>query len=176
MRKWLLISTLLTFRPRNELWRLIVDSIFGIDYPELGDECQEGADLGLAGGTYQGSMYQIQVLVETEEQAQALHERLSSISFADACLEELGLHATPDTRRFQLVSLADDSRTTCIVWRGTGMAIRVLTLDAHLMASELSVMEERNRELARRQALVTQIQSRSPLFRFSRDLLQWWLE
>ena len=92
--------------PSSELGQLIVDSLFGIDYEELGTE---GPGVG-----EQTHMYEIRLLVETEEQAQRMHEQLRTLDFSDAHLGELGVLATQDTRRFELVAQeqADGVRTT----------------------------------------------------------------
>jgi hypothetical protein len=42
--------------------------------------------------------------------------------------------------------------TPQVVWCGTGMVLRVETLDAHLMAEELSVMANRAKAAQQRQA------------------------
>ncbi len=42
--------------------------------------------------------------------------------------------------------------TRQVVWCGTGMVLRVDTLDAHLMAEELSVMANRAKAAQQRQA------------------------
>jgi len=155
-------------RPSTELWRLIVDSMFGIDYPELGAECQ-----GLDEEEDFAGMYQIQVLVETDEQAEAMYQQLGRLEFTDTHLRELGVEGASDTRKLELVSRTDSTRTTQVVWRGTGMRIQVETLNQHLMASELSIMAERAKERTRREDLLNKLESRAPIFRFSRDLLRW---
>ena len=42
--------------------------------------------------------------------------------------------------------------TRQVVWCGTGMVLRIDTLDAHLMAEELSVMANRAKAAQQRQA------------------------
>ena len=156
--------------PSSELGQLIVDSLFGIDYEELGTE---GPGVG-----EQTHMYEIRLLVETEEQAQRMHEQLRTLDFSDAHLGELGVLATQDTRRFELVAQeqADGVRTTTVVWRGTGMLLHVESLDAHLKASALTRMARLSSEAEHRQAMVQEIQNQTPIVRFSKDLVRWTLE
>jgi len=130
-----MIKVIAHARPSTELWRLIVDSMFGIEYPELSAECP-----GLDDQEDFGSIYQIQVLVETDEQAEAMHEKLDGVVFADVHLRELGVEDTAETRKFELVSRSDCTRTTQVVWRGTAMRIQVETLNQVCLCTRGSVI------------------------------------
>mmetsp|Transcript_41116 Transcript_41116/g.66210 ORF Transcript_41116/g.66210 Transcript_41116/m.66210 type:complete len:464 (-) Transcript_41116:380-1771(-) len=149
-------------RPGTELWRFISDSVFDIDYAEMG-ATEEGHD----------SMFEIKILVESLAQADLLHRDLRLIQFKDSELMGLHVPVSDASRSVELVSQTKSHRKSKIVWQGVGMSIQVQTLDEHYIESELSTMAVRAQEEARREDVCQELERRVSLFKFSRDLLHW---
>jgi hypothetical protein len=146
-------------RSSNDYWKLMSDSLFGIDSAEYesSDESQ--------------SMYTIKIVVEDAEHAEALQRNLRNVYWNDKELRDHGAPIDFATRRLELLdqSRASSSRTSTFNWQNSLISVQVQTLDEHYEESELTHLKQ-SREYADRR---DRFAAESQLFRFSRELLQW---
>ena len=150
-------------RPSSELWRFISDSVFDVDYAEMGAVEDQNHD----------SMYEIKILVESHVQAELMHRDMRTLNFKDSELSDLHVPISEASRSAKLISQINCKRKSKVVWQGVGMSIQVQTLDEHYIESELSSMTARAREQAIREDVCQELERRVSLFKFSRDLLHW---
>jgi hypothetical protein len=151
-------------RPSSQLWRFISDSVFDIDYAEMG---------AVDDDDNHDSMYEIKILVESQVQAELLHRDMRTLNFKDSELSELHVPISEASRTAKLISQINSKRKSKVVWQGVGMSIQVQTLDEHYIETELSSMTARAREQALREDVCQELERRVSLFKFSRDLLHW---
>mmetsp|Transcript_18874 Transcript_18874/g.38415 ORF Transcript_18874/g.38415 Transcript_18874/m.38415 type:complete len:478 (+) Transcript_18874:226-1659(+) len=147
-------------RPYKELWKMVSDSIFGIDHPDV-----HAPEFG------QTSMFHVKVLVEDHEHAEVVQKQLGNLVFSDAELREHNTEVTDATRKMELVSRSAEGVT--VKWQGTKIGIEVITLEEHYEQQELSNMNRKAEKLFRKENACLELEHKSRVFGFSRKLLYW---
>lgn len=151
-------------RSSNDYWRLISDGLFGIDVPD-----QSAAALHEP-----STMYTIKIVVEDADHAAVLQRNLRNFYWNDKELREHGAPVDFATRRLDLLEQSESShRCSTFNWLDTLISVQVQTLDEHYEESEMAHLKQREDRAHRRELLAEQFAAESPLFRFSRELLQW---
>jgi len=145
-------------RSSSDYWKLISDSFFGVDSSE-GPSCPEPL-----------SMYTIKIVVEDSEYADALQRHLRNFYWNDKELRDHGAPVDFATRRLDLLEQSHAGRSSTFNWLDTLLTVEVQTLDEHYEETESAHLHQRE---AGRQRLADRFAAESPLFRFSRELLQW---
>ena len=153
-------------RSSNEYWKLMSDSLFGIDSAEH--------DVGFSNDE-QLSMYTIKIVVDDDDHAEALQRNLRNFYWNDKELRDHGAPVDFATRRLELLDQSQPSapRTSTFNWQQSLISVQVQTLDEHYEESELSHLKQNQEHANRRQLLADRFAAESPLFRFSREFLQW---
>ncbi|EKX37462.1 hypothetical protein GUITHDRAFT_145018 [Guillardia theta CCMP2712] len=151
-------------KPSNELWKQIADSIFEVEDPEA----RASDDLF-------DNMYHIRLLVETPEKVEMLHRRIRTLCFRDSELRSLALPVSDKTRQLELISQVDSHHISAVMWKGTGIAIQVQSLDEFYRETELTTMAARSLKEAKREEFFQMLEKSTPVYRFSRDMLHWML-
>jgi hypothetical protein len=174
-------------RPRDDLWRHLADSLFGLDREGAGHSEEAVVE---APGT--ASVYGITGVVDGEDRAAALHRRLGrGLAFGDDELRRAGAPVGAATRRLELLEQSATAssrgptyhhspvrararaRASSVRWLGTAMGVRVRTLEEHHAAADAAAAGRASRRAERRERWAARVAADSPLFGFSRDLLRW---
>eukprot|EP00960_Hanusia_phi_P049226 759441-Hanusia_phi.AAC.2 len=151
-------------KPSNELWKQIADSIFEVEDPEA----RPSDDLF-------DNMYHIRLLVETPEKVEMLHRRIRTLCFRDSELRGLALPVADSTRQLELISQVDSHHISAVMWKETGIAIQVQSLDEFYRETEMTTMAARSLKEAQREEFFQRLEQSTPVYRFSRDMLHWML-
>mmetsp|Transcript_2441 Transcript_2441/g.4403 ORF Transcript_2441/g.4403 Transcript_2441/m.4403 type:complete len:467 (+) Transcript_2441:203-1603(+) len=147
-------------RPYKDLWRMVSDSIFGIDHPDV--------DKPAFGHT---NMFKIKVLVEDEESRLSVLRYLCTLVFNDAELRAHDIVVSEEARKLDL--LWRSAEGLVVKWQATKIGIRVLTLDEHYEQQELANINRKNERLNRMHHACAELEGKSRVFGFSRKLLNW---
>uniref|UniRef100_A0A7S0EYK0 Uncharacterized protein n=1 Tax=Hanusia phi TaxID=3032 RepID=A0A7S0EYK0_9CRYP len=150
-------------KPSKELWQLVADSLFEIDDPDA-QPLEEDHN-----------MYHIKLLVETPEKVEQLHRSLRTLIFQDSELRELSLPVADSTRELELISQVDSHHISAVMWKGTGIAIQVQSLDEYYRETEMTTMANRAKRRAVREEAYRRLERKTPIYGFSRSILQWML-
>ena len=81
-------------RPSADLWRFISNSVFDIDFSQMG-----------AVNDHHDSMFEIKLLVESHVQADLLHRDLRVLTFKDSELRDLHMPVSDTSSTLRLASL-----------------------------------------------------------------------
>ena len=148
-------------RSSSDYWKLISDSFFGID-------CSDGS----FSSDDSSEMHNIKIVVEDADYAEALHKNLRNFYWNDKELRDHGAPVDFATRRLDLLEQSSSGRrrSSTFNWLGTLLSVEVITLDEHYEETESMHMKHKKDQ---RQLIADQLSAESPLFRFSRELLQW---
>mmetsp|Transcript_42162 Transcript_42162/g.98884 ORF Transcript_42162/g.98884 Transcript_42162/m.98884 type:complete len:479 (+) Transcript_42162:228-1664(+) len=147
-------------RPYKDLWKMVSDSIFGIDHPDV-DKPEFGHT----------NMFKIKVLVEDDYHRIGVLKYLATMVFTDRELRDHNIVVSEDARRMDLLSWSEEG--LCISWQGTKIGIRVLSLDDHYEQQELSNINRKAERLNRKDNACAELEGKSRVFGFSRKLLNW---
>ncbi len=171
-------------RPHEDLWKVIADSLFGLD------NLVDGA------GLVEDSMYHLKIVVEDDEHAERVHKFLRNVHWTDKELRARGIPIQDATRRADLIEeelhtaealghaiLWEDSRakeasgdrSSTVNWWGTTIQVRVQTLNAHYAETELISMANREKLAIRKEMQQETMADQSPLYGFARNLMRWML-
>jgi len=166
-------------RPRHDLWKVLADSLFGID--DL---------LPMRGAAT--DMYHLKIVVEDEEHAEEMHRKLRKMEFTDAELLGLGLSAQSDTRTASLIEQSTHTagelghmvavgtggsgdRSSVIHWYDSHFLVRVQTLNEHYAETEMISMANRERLAICKEIEQERLAVQSPLYGFARNVMEWML-
>jgi hypothetical protein len=152
-------------RPNGDVWKVITNSIFGIDHPDVPKPTIDEVN-----------MFNMKIIAEDKEHATKLYTALRTINFMDHELQQHNVEVSPESRRLELLAQDDELRTTTVRWNGAKMGIIILTLDEHYAESERLSMERRREQLAAQEHTTMELAEKSSVFGFSRDLLHWVLD
>jgi hypothetical protein len=147
-------------RPYKDLWKMVSDSIFGIDHPDV-----EKPEFGHT------NMFKIKVLVEDDAHRVNVLKYLSTLVFNDRELRDHNIVVSEDARKMELCSWWAEGLV--VKWQGTKIGIRVLALDDHYEQQELSNINHKTERLNRTNNACAELEGKSRVFGFSRKLLNW---
>lgn len=168
-------------RPRHDLWKVIADSLFGLE-DSLPDVAVDE------------EMYHLKIVVEDAEHAERLHRSLRNLEWSDSELRQLGIPVEAATRRIELIEQSTHTaqdlghmislnggvessgdRSSVLSWWNAGMQIRVQTLNEHYAETEMISMANRERLSTRKQLQRGHLAAQNPLYGFTRNIMEWML-
>jgi hypothetical protein len=165
--EWGVCRVVARSRPRDELWRHLADSLFGLP----------GAAAAAWPGAAAAAAHEVTLVVESEERAAALQARLGrGLAFADAELLAVGAPVGAATRRLEPAEQRPAARSAAVGWLGTAVSVRVRTVDEHRAAASPPAELRAARRARRRERWAARLAADAPLFGFSRALLRWIFE
>eukprot|EP00281_Chroomonas_sp_CCMP1168_P026565 CAMPEP_0206230390 /NCGR_PEP_ID=MMETSP0047_2-20121206/10235_1 /ASSEMBLY_ACC=CAM_ASM_000192 /TAXON_ID=195065 /ORGANISM="Chroomonas mesostigmatica_cf, Strain CCMP1168" /LENGTH=526 /DNA_ID=CAMNT_0053653813 /DNA_START=232 /DNA_END=1812 /DNA_ORIENTATION=+ len=168
-------------RPARDLWKVIADSLFGLEHPEVERFVDD-------------DMYHLKIVVEDVELAEHVHRSLRNIEWTDTELRARGIPAEASTRKGQLVEQTTHSaealghavqygesngsgdRCSTVRWWGAGIQVRVQTLNEHYAETEMITMANREKLAKRKELHQERLAAQSPLYGFARNLMRWMLD
>jgi len=152
-------------RPNSDAWKVISNSIFGIDHPDVPEPRIDEVN-----------MFNMKIIAEDKESAAELFRALRTINFMDHELQNHNLPVTTETRRLELLAQDAEQRISTVMWNGAKMGIEILTLDEHYAQTERLAMEARRERHDKQEHATMALAEKSSVFGFSRDLLHWVLD
>jgi len=160
-------------RPQSETWRLASDLMFDIDFKLFGVALAGEGEAEVQGFKACGGsdMYSVNILVETSTQAKAMREFVSRVRFLETELVDAGVPVTAETLLPRV--LRSGRGGMLLLWGGSVVHLKVLTLDEHYVESELQHRARVAQAEGRRESLCQELESNIALFRFARDALHW---
>lgn len=170
-------------RPARDLWKVIADSLFGLEHPQVDRFVDD-------------DMYHIKLVVEDDEHADRVHRSLRNMEYTDEELRARGIPSEASTRKLHLVcesthtaealghrvwhsqdtakTLGD--RCSTVKFWGMGIQIRVQTLNEHYAEAEMITMTNREQLAQRKEQQHEHLAAQSPVYGFARNLLRWMLD
>mmetsp|Transcript_130489 Transcript_130489/g.194275 ORF Transcript_130489/g.194275 Transcript_130489/m.194275 type:complete len:443 (-) Transcript_130489:149-1477(-) len=145
-----------------DLWKIMSDSIFDIDHPDVG-----AVDFGAA------SIFRIRITAEDEADADAVQKKLSKMSFTDGELQKHGVSVSKATRSLDLVSKWKSGRAMEMIWGGTKVGIEVVTLEEDYRRREVSFKQLVEERRQKKEMACADLEEKSTAYGFSRRMLNW---
>lgn len=164
-------------KAEEEIWNKVVDELFGLD--KLIKRDKQMSHLS----HFVKDVFGLKIVVETADDALALHAHLLDISWDAALLEDLHIPNTPETSRLELIETKDythggkqsgwEALKSVVRWWDKTIEIQIQPLRNYLSEREHLTRESHAGFKARREDLRDAIARSMPLFGFYRELLKW---